>query len=285
MTAATLLYGQNWEDSAIELEALKVGPDDRVIAVGGAGCTVLSLLAQRPRLLYAIDRNAAQLHLLRLKLTAVLRLAPGHATAFLGGTEDNARLATFQMLAPHLDADTAQFWRSHAEKIKCGVISQGRVERYFAVIRRVLRLIHSRRLTEQVFGQPSLEAQRRFYDDYWDTFGWRALFALAHKKVLDRVLDPAFYQYVDGRGLAGGLRERAEHCMTNLPTGNNYFLSWILRGRYGGSEEAWPEYLKSTAAGLAAGAARRTAYCGSRSNRISWNATGLERRQALSLER
>jgi S-adenosylmethionine-diacylglycerol 3-amino-3-carboxypropyl transferase len=247
MTAATLLYGQNWEDSAIELAALKVGADDRVIAVGGAGCTVLGLLAQRPRLVYAVDRNAAQLHLLRLKLAAVLRLAPGQATAFLGGTEDIARLATFQMLAPHLDADTARFWRSHAEKIKRGVISQGRVERYFAMIRRLLRLIHSRRRAEQVFEQPSLEAQGRFYHDHWDTFGWRALFALAHKKLLDRVLDPAFYQYVDGRGLSRDLRERAERCMTTLPTGNNYFLSWILRGRYGDSEEAWPEYLKSTA--------------------------------------
>jgi S-adenosylmethionine-diacylglycerol 3-amino-3-carboxypropyl transferase len=247
MMAASLLYGQNWEDSAIELAALKVGPDDRVIAVGGAGCTVLSLLAQRPRLLYAVDRNAAQLHLLRLKLAAVCQLPPGQATAFLGGTEDHGRLVTFQMVARCLDADTAQFWSAHSEKIKCGVISQGRVERYFAVIRRLLRLIHSRRRTEQVFEQPSLEAQRCFYRDHWDTFAWRALFALAHKRLLDRVLDPEFYQYVDGRGLPRGLRERAERCMTTLPVGNNYFLSWILRGRYGSSEEAWPEYLKSTA--------------------------------------
>ena len=247
MTAATLLYGQNWEDSAIEVAALKVGPDDRVIAVGGAGCTVLSLLAQRPRQLYAVDRNTAQLHLLRLKLAAVCRLRPGEATAFLGGTEDHGRLATFQMLAPHLDADTAQFWNHHVEKIKYGVISQGRVERYFAMIRRLLRLIHSRRRTEQVFEQSSLEAQRCFYHDHWDTFGWRALFSLAHKKLLDRVLDPDFYRYVDGRGLSRSLRERAARCMTTLPVGSNYFLSWILRGRYGSGEEALPDYLKGQA--------------------------------------
>ena len=125
VTAATLLYGQNWEDSAIELEALKVGPDDRVIAVGGAGCTVLSLLAQRPRQLYAIDRNAAQLHLLRLKFAAVLPAPTGTATAFLGGTEDHARLATFQMLAPHLDADTAQFWRPTRRRSNTGSSRKG----------------------------------------------------------------------------------------------------------------------------------------------------------------
>ena len=250
MTAATLLYGQNWEDSAIEVAALNVGPDDRVIAVAGAGCTVLSLLAQRPRRLDAVDRNEAQLHLLRLKLAAVCGLQSGQATAFLGGVEADGRLATFQSLAPHLGVDAVQFWSLHAEQITRGVISQGRVERYFALIRRLLRLVHSRRRTERVFEQASLEAQRRFYHDYWDTFGWRALFALAHKKLLDRVLDPDFYRYVDGRRLPRDLRERAERCMTTLPVGSNYFLSWILRGRYGSGEEAWPEYLKSAAAAV-----------------------------------
>ena len=250
MTAATLLYGQNWEDPALEIAALKVGRDDRVIAVGGAGCTVLSLLAQQPRQLYAIDRNPAQLHLLRLKLAAVCQLQPGRATAFLGGTEDHGRLDTFQRLTPYLGADTAKFWSAQVNKIESGVISQGRVERYFAVIRRLLRLVHSRRRTQQVFEQPSLEAQQSFYHDHWDSFGWRALFGLAHKRLLDRVLDPEFYQYVDGRGLSRGLRERAERCMTTLPVGTNYFLSWILRGRYGSAEEAWPEYLKPAAAAL-----------------------------------
>ena len=51
------------------------------------------------------------------------------------------------------------------------------------------------------------------------------------------------------------------------------------------SEEALPEYLKSTASGRAVGAGRRAAYPGGRSVRLSWNATRLERGQALSLER
>ena len=88
VTAATLLYGQNWEDSAIEVAALKVGPDDRVIAVGGAGygiqpaCTTTSA-AVRGRPKYSAVAS------LRLKLAAVCRLRPGEATAFLGGTEDH----------------------------------------------------------------------------------------------------------------------------------------------------------------------------------------------------
>jgi S-adenosylmethionine-diacylglycerol 3-amino-3-carboxypropyl transferase len=243
-----LLYGQNWEDSAVEVAALNIGPTDRVIAVAGAGCTALTLLAQGPQRLHAVDRNAAQLHLLQLKLAAVCQLPPGQAAAFLGGVEADQRLATFEALAPSLGEDTAHFWSQRSEQIERGVISQGRVERYFGFIRRLLRLAHSRRRIEEVFEQATLEAQQSFYRDHWDSVGWRALFLLAHKRILDRVLDPAFYQYVDGRGLSRDLRERAERCMTTLPIQSNYFLSWILRGRYGHDELGRPAYLGTAAA-------------------------------------
>jgi S-adenosylmethionine-diacylglycerol 3-amino-3-carboxypropyl transferase len=250
-----LVYGQNWEDSAVEIAALDIEPKDRVIAVAGAGCTVLALLARGPQCVHAVDRNAAQLHLLLLKLAAVCELGPGEAAAFLGGAaaflggaEADRRRATFAALAPNLPEDTARFWGQHSEQIERGVISQGRVERYFGLLRRLLRLVHSRRRIEEVFEQATLEAQQSFYRDHWDTAGWRALFLLAHKKILDRVLDPSFYQYVDARGLPRVLRERAERCMTTLPIRSNYFLSWILRGRYGRDEPERPAYLGSPAA-------------------------------------
>jgi S-adenosylmethionine-diacylglycerol 3-amino-3-carboxypropyl transferase len=243
-----LVYGQNWEDSAVEIAALDIQPTDHVIAVAGAGCTVLALLARGPQCVHAVDRNAAQLHLLLLKLAAVCELGPEGAAAFLGGAEADQRRATFAALAPSLPEDTARFWGQHSEQIERGVISQGRVERYFGFLRRLLRLVHSRRRIEEVFEQATLEAQQSFYRDHWDTAGWRALFLLAHKKILDRVLDPSFYQYVDARGLSRDLRERAERCMTTLPIRSNYFLSWILRGRYCRDEPGRPAYLGSAAA-------------------------------------
>ncbi len=243
-----LLYGQNWEDSAVEVAALKIVPTDRVIAVAGAGCTALTLLAQGPQCLHAVDRSAAQLHLLRLKLAAVCQLRPGQAAGFLGGFGAERRLDMLEALAPRLDADTAYFWSQRRELIERGVISQGRVEQYFGFIRRLLRLAHSRQRVEEVFEQKTLEAQQSFYRDHWDTIGWRALFLLAHKRLLDQVLDPAFYQYVNGRGLSRDLRERAERCMTKLPIRNNYFLSWILRGRYCDDELGRPAYLWPVAA-------------------------------------
>ena len=286
MTAVDqLLYGQNWEDSALEIEALDIRAPDRVIAVAGAGCTALALLAHGPQSLHAVDRNIAQLHLLRLKLAAICHLPQGQAAGFLGGVPADQRLAVLNDLLPKLDRDTASFWELRSEQIVRGVISQGRVERFFEIIRRLLRLVHSRRRIEQAFAQATLDAQRRFYAEHWDTAGWRGLFLLAHKRILDRVLDPAFYRYVDGRGLSRDLRERAERCMTTLPIRSNYFLSWILRGRYG-DEGGWaPVLSKRTGVRGGATTSRETSNTLHRPSSLSACNAGLQLRQILSVKR
>ncbi len=258
--ADRLLYGQNWEDSDVEVAALSIGPTDRVIAIAGAGCTTLALLAQGPQRLHAVDRNVPQLHLLLLKLAAVCQLRPEQAAGFLGGTEADKRLATLEDLAPFLTEETANFWRLHSEQIERGIISQGRVERHFSLVRRLLRFAHPRRRIEQLFALPTLTAQLSFYRNHWDNMAWRALFMLAHRRILDRVLDPSFYQYVDGSGFSRKLRERAERCMTTLPIRSNYFLSWILRGRYCEEATGRPTYLRSAAA-LLRNRSRLQTYC------------------------
>jgi S-adenosylmethionine-diacylglycerol 3-amino-3-carboxypropyl transferase len=117
--------------------------------------------------------------------------------------------------------------------------------------------VHPARRIEELFAQPTLEAQRRFYDERWNTAGWRRAFLLGHKRILDRALDPSFYRYVEARNLSRELHERAGRCMTELPIGDNYFLSWILRGRYPDHAAARPPYLLAGAAGPLAESAGR----------------------------
>ena len=248
--SAALMYAQNWEDAELEREALAIGPNDDVVAISGGGCTALALLAAGPRRLYVVDRNPAQLQLLRLKLAAVRTLPPELAAKLLGGVPSDLRRELYRRVAVDLDADAGRFWSTRQDQIRRGVISQGRVERYFSGLRWLLRRIHSRRCIEELFEQPTLEAQRRFYRDRWDTKAWRSLFLLTHKRILDRALDPLFYRYVDASDLPRALRQRAERCMTELPMATNHFLSWIFRGRYGDDPAARPLYLQ--AAGAAA---------------------------------
>jgi S-adenosylmethionine-diacylglycerol 3-amino-3-carboxypropyl transferase len=244
MREAPLLYAQNWEDPDLETAALDIQPDDDVVAIAGGGCTVLSLLARGPRRLHAIDRNRAQIQLLLLKLAAVHYLPPDEAAVFLGGLPGTKRREMFESLVEHLPSDTARFWRDRSNKIRRGVISQGRIERYFAVVRWLLRAVQPRRRVDELFSQPTLEAQRRFYRDTWNTPGWRRAFLLGHKRILDRVLDPSFYRYVAARDLPAELHARAERCLTELPIADNYFLSWILRGHYPVAPTGRPPYLQ-----------------------------------------
>lgn len=257
-----LMYAQNWEDSQLEKAALRIEEHDDVIAIGGGGCTSMTLLAETPRRLQVVDRNPAQIHLLILKLTAACHLPSKEASAFLGGSETADRLITFESLASHLPRETLLFWRGRLEQIRKGVISQGRIEHYFAVLRWLLRFVHPRRRIEQLFDQPTLDAQQRFFHDAWDTPGWRRLFLLTHKRILDRALDPSFYQYVDGRNLPEELRKRAEWSLTQLPIADNYFLSWIFRGRYPDDSSGRPPYLQSaTAEALARNQGRLQTHC------------------------
>lgn len=243
-----LMYAQNWEDPELERAALAIQADDEIIAIGGGGCTAMTLLAEGPRRLQVVDRNPAQIHLLNLKLAAVGQLPILEAASFLGGSESVERGRIFESLMNHLPYDTVNFWKERPDQIRRGVISQGRVERYFAVLRRLLRFVHPRRRIAQLFEQPSLEAQERFFHDRWNTAGWRSLFLLTHKRILDRALDPAFYQFVDGRNLPLEMRKRAEWSLTRLPIANNYFLSWIFRGHYPDESKARPPYLQSATA-------------------------------------
>lgn len=250
-----VLYAHNWEDGDIETAALAIDRDDDVIAIAGGGCTALSLLAERPRRLHVVDRNPAQIHLLELKRAAVGYLPGCKATGFLGGRPCHKRREAFEFLVDHMPAEASAFWRAHIDDIESGVLSRGRIERYFAIVRWIIRQVHPATRIEALFEQPSLDAQARFYDDVWNTAGWRALFLLGHKAILGRALDPSFYRHVNPESFPADVRSRFARAMTEMPIADNYFLSWILRGRYSDRARGKPRYLQDAARSALAAAA------------------------------
>lgn len=212
MSAARLMYAQNWEDPRLELKALDIDSRDRVLAVGGGGCTALSLLAQGPRRLEAVDRSEAQVRMLSLKLATVCHLPADEANRFL---------------------------------VTKGVLDQGRAERAIAWFRRIVRtLVHPRERIEQLFALGSLPQQVRFYHQHWNTRRWQWLFKLVRKGTFDRALDPAFYRHVAPGNLGRQLHQRAERCLTQMPVQENYFLSRILLGGHLPHPEGRPPYLQ-----------------------------------------
>src|SRR5579863_122165 len=65
---ATIRYAQCWEDADILVEALAPGPGKRCLSICSAGDNTLALLACSPDYVLAIDRSAAQLACLELRV-------------------------------------------------------------------------------------------------------------------------------------------------------------------------------------------------------------------------
>ena len=241
----TIIYGENFEDPKLEWEALSLGPGARIRAVAGGGCTVLSLLRSAPSALDAVDSNPDQLRLLALKRAAVVALEPDVALGFLGGAAMPGRMTHFQAVLAQLDAGDSEFWQERTETVAKGALESGRAERFVALLRRLVALfVHPVARIEALFAQADLDAQRKFFHERWDTWRWRALFALLRRRRLDAALVRGAYAHVRVSSLGEALRARAEHRLTTLPSHDNYFLSRMLLGRYLPHPEGRPPYLQ-----------------------------------------
>ena len=68
------VYNQIWEDPAVDLEALALSPNHRLITIASGGCNVLNYLTADPARVIAVDLNPNHVALTRLKLQALEHL-------------------------------------------------------------------------------------------------------------------------------------------------------------------------------------------------------------------
>jgi S-adenosylmethionine-diacylglycerol 3-amino-3-carboxypropyl transferase len=124
------VYNQIWEDPRVDLEALQLDEDSRVLTISSGGCNALNYLVARPAAVTAVDLNRYHIHLLRLKIAA-LRYLPCHEPFFrffgFGRHPDNVA-NYYRYLVPHLDADTRKFWEGNGLAAR---VLQGKRINYF----------------------------------------------------------------------------------------------------------------------------------------------------------
>ena len=107
-----LVYPQIWEDPVVDLEALELGPKDRVIAIASGGCNALSYLTADPGEIVAVDLNGAHVALGRLKLAA-LRHLPNYDAflRFFGRADSRANVQAYDAVLRHrVDPATRAYW-------------------------------------------------------------------------------------------------------------------------------------------------------------------------------
>lgn len=242
-----ILYSQAWEDPQADLDGLRLGPTDDVLAIGASGDNALAFCLAGPRTVTAIDFNPNQNHLLELKVAAIESLEPLEVQAFLGARPSTARAFFYRQVRPVLSEAARAFWDGRADLLERGVIHVGRFDGYLRLFANwVLPLIHDARTRRRLFELDSLEAQREFYRSTWDTWRWRTVFRVFFgKRVMGRLgRDPAFFKYVDVDRVGEQFRLRAEHALTELPTRDNWFLEYMTLGEYTDPDRRLPPYLR-----------------------------------------
>ncbi len=226
-------YGQCWEDADVLLDALDVQSGHVCLSIASAGDNTLALLARKPERVIALDLSAAQLACLELRVAAYRELAHAELLEVIGSRPSRRRRQLYKRCRPLLSLRARDFWDAHSDDIDRGIGGAGKFERYFALFRRLLPLIHSRKKIERLFDCSTVEERERFYDKEWNTRAWRGMFQVFFSRRVMGWLgrDPSFFRYVEG-SVASRILERVRHALVALDPRENPYLQWILTGRH-----------------------------------------------------
>lgn len=253
-----LVYPQIWEDPVVDMQALKIGPDDRLIAIASGGCNVLSYLTANPATIYAIDLNHAHIALNRLKLAAVKHL-PGYeafADFFVSGN-NAANVSLYDLfLAARLDEQSRRYWgvrrlsgRRRISDFSKNIYATGLLGRF----------IGSAHLLGRLLGVDiSILMQAKNLDEQKEIFT-KKIAPLFDHKVLRTILrsptslyglgiPPAQYDALVAdheHGLTGALRQRLSRLACDFPISENYFAQQAFgRGYLNRKDTLLPPYLQ-----------------------------------------
>jgi S-adenosylmethionine-diacylglycerol 3-amino-3-carboxypropyl transferase len=259
------VYNQIWEDPRVDLEALRLGGDSRILTISSGGCNALNYLLADPASVTAVDLNRHHIYLLNLKLAALKHL-PTHDSffAFFGnGRGEKTGSDYMRYIAPNLDRETREFWESntlvggllYGERISFfrnrGLYDHSR-NGYF------LRFFHwlSRRLgceIEKVLVAHTLEEQAELYkkniDPFFDRFLVRSVTRLP-VTMFGLGIPPQQYDELkrdlsSGRTIIDIYRDRVRRLACDFPIRDNYFAWQAFARRYDTeNRQALPEYLK-----------------------------------------
>lgn len=235
-------YANCWEDADILCAALQPAAGKRFLSIASAGDNSFSLLAAGAEVV-AVDLSPAQLACVELRRAAFRQLNHQDVLSFFGVSPADDRDAVYQRLRNDLPTFASEYWDQHLAIVESGFIHAGKFESYFRSFRtKVLPLIHRQTRISELLQEKSLQDQKKFYQERWNSFRWRLLFRIFFSRfVMGRLgRDPEFFRYVEG-SVSKRILSRTEHALTELPTHNNPYLNYILTGNYG---QALPHYLR-----------------------------------------
>ncbi len=260
------VYNQIWEDPRVDLEALRLDKDSRVLTISSGGCNALNYLLDNPESITAIDLNRNHIFLLNLKKAAAQTL-PGHEEFFrFFGVGKCARAEELykKHIRDALDSETRKFWESET---LIGKIANGKRIRYFEngglyehsrngyFLRFFHRLAKFHRCSpEKILEAKNPEEQLSIYEREIEPF-FDSLFVNAVGRmpitlfglgIPPQQYDELKKDLAEKKSVIDIYRERAKKLAVEYPIDENYF-AWQGFGRKYDTDRcrALPEYLKA----------------------------------------
>jgi len=284
------VYNQIWEDPRVDLQALKLDENSRVVTISSGGCNALNYLLENPESVTAVDLNRHHIYLLNLKIAA-LKSLPGYEDffGFFGYGKSEKNIANYEkFVAPALDADTRKFWESnsglskirHGKRInffkKGGLYEHSRNGYFLRFFHKFSHLLGLK--PEEVLKAKTAEEQEKLYkkyiDPFFDTFFIKTVGKLP-VTMFGLGIPPQQYDELkkdlnENASIIDVYRERTKRLATDYPIYENYFAWQAFARKYDTeNRQAIPEYLKEeNYAKLKANAAKISTKIGSITDEI-----------------
>jgi S-adenosylmethionine-diacylglycerol 3-amino-3-carboxypropyl transferase len=259
------VYNQIWEDPRVDLKALQIDNDSRILTISSGGCNALNYLIETPRSVTAVDLNRHHIYLLNLKINALKHL-PVYEDffAFFGfGKHEKNKVNYQKYIAPNLDQKTRKFWESnsligriaHGKRInffkKGGLYEHSRNGYFLRLFNKFSRLMGCK--PDELLKAKTQEEQERLYAQYLEPF-FNSFFMKAVGQMPVTMfglgIPPQQYDELkkdldDDGNILDIYRERAKKLAVEYPIYENYFAWQAFARKYDTeNRQAIPEYLK-----------------------------------------
>ena len=259
------VYNQIWEDPRVDLQALQLDANSRVLTISSGGCNALNYLIENPESVTAVDLNRYHIYLLRLKLAA-LKFLPTYENffSFYGFGIHAENVANYhEFIAPNLNAETKNFWESnglfgklfYGDRInyfaKGGLYEHSRNGYFLRVFHRFSHLLGWR--PDEVLNAATLAEQETLYEKniapFFDSFLIKTVGRMPIT-MFGLGIPPQQYDELkkdtdEQRTVIDIYRERAKRLACAFPIQDNYFAWQAFARKYDTENRcAVPEYLK-----------------------------------------
>jgi S-adenosylmethionine-diacylglycerol 3-amino-3-carboxypropyl transferase len=249
------VYNQIWEDPRVDLQALKLDENSRVLTISSGGCNALNYLVESPQNVTAVDLNRHHIYLLRLKKAAVETL-PNYDDffAFFGFGKHSRNVKNYQeFIRPNLDNATREFWDKNIKIFKFGGLYEHSRNGYFLrFFHRFAGLIGLN--PDKILLAKSPEEQEKLYEKHLSPFFDSFIIQTLGKLPITMFglgIPPQQYEELkkdlgEGSSVIDIYRERAKRLAVDYPINENYFAWQAFSRKYDTeNREALPEYLKA----------------------------------------